>query len=380
MTLDLNSGDYKVFRDAFRKFLETEIIPHYESWEKECLVPREAWKKCGKMGFLCPWVDDQYGGSNADFGYSVIMGEELALAGCHILFGLHSDIVVPYIDSFGNKEQKQRWLPGCVSGDIISAVAMTEPDAGSDLASIKTTAIKDGDHYIINGSKTFISSGYHCDIAVVACRTDPQATPPHKGISLIVVENGTPGFIKGRKLDKMGFRSQDTAELFFEDCRVPVANLLGEEGRGFFYLMDKLQQERLVNAVLAQALAEKILKQTISYCQSRIVFGKPVSRHQHNSFKIVEMATELELGRSFLNRLIEDHMQGKGVVKEVSMAKYWLTEMVNRVAAQCLQLHGGYGVVEEYPICRDYRDARVLTIWAGSTEVMKTIIARELGL
>lgn len=380
MALDLNEGDYKIFREAYRKFLETEIVPNYDKWEKEGLVPREIWEKCGEQGFLCPWIDEKYGGSNADFGYSVIIGEELARAGTHVLFNLHSDVVVPYINTFGNEEQKQRWLPGCSSGDIISAVAMTEPDTGSDLAAIKTTAVRDGNDYIINGSKTFISCGYHCGLVIVACKTDSKAITPYKGISLIVVENGTPGFIKTRKLDKMGLRSQDTAELCFEDCRVPRSNLLGEEGKGFNYLMQKLQQERLVSAISAQSSAEKMLKQVIEYCQARTIFDKPISKYQHNTFKLVEMTTEVELGRVFLDELIESHIQGKNVVKRVSMAKYWIAEMANRVAYHCLQLYGGYGYMEEYPICRDFRDIRVQTIWAGSTEVMKAIIAKEIGL
>ncbi|MCL6611215.1 MAG: acyl-CoA dehydrogenase family protein [Peptococcaceae bacterium] len=380
MALDLNSGDYKVFRDSFRKFIEAELKPNYDRWEKEGLVPREVWRRCGEMGFLCPWVEEEYGGAGADFGYSVIIIEELARYGTNVMFPLHSDIVVPYIHSYGTPEQKRRWLPGCVSGEIMAAVAMTEPNAGSDLASITTTARREGDFYVINGTKTFISGGHNCGLVIVACKTNPQADPPYTGVSLIVVEEGTPGFIKGRRLEKMGLKSQDTTELFFEDCRVPAGNLLGQENMGFIYLMQKLQQERLVCAIGAQAAAEKMLREAIEYAGSRKVFGKPVSRHQHNTFKIVEMATEVELGRVFIDRLIEDHMEGRNIVKRVSMAKYWITEMANRVAYQCLQLYGGYGYMEEYPISRDYRDIRVQTIYAGSTEVMKLIVAREMGL
>jgi len=380
MSLDLNSGDYKLFRDSFKKYIETELKPYYDSWEEDGLVPREVWRKCGENGFLCPWVDEEYGGSGADFGYSAIITEELARYGTNVMFPLHSDIVVPYIDSFGNPEQKKKWLPGCVSGEIIAAVAMTEPNAGSDLAAIKTTAIREGDHYVINGAKTFISGGHNCDIVVVACKTDPGANPPYTGISLIVVEDGTPGFIKGRRLKKMGLKSQDTTEMFFEDCRVPAANLLASENAGFLCLMQKLQQERLVCAIGAQAGAEKMLKEAMEYCESRTIFGRPVSKFQHNAFKIVDMATEIELGRVFVDRLIEDHMEGKSVVKRVSMAKFWITEMANRVAYDCLQLYGGYGYMEEYPISRDYRDIRVQTIYAGSSEVMKLIIAKDLGL
>ncbi|HPL63423.1 MAG: acyl-CoA dehydrogenase family protein [Syntrophales bacterium] len=380
MPIDLHSGAYGIFRDAFRKFVSVEILPYYEEWEAAGSVPRSAWKKCGENGFLCPWADEKFGGSGADFGYSAIMGEELAWAGAQMLFVLHSDIVVPYIGEFGSEEQKSKWLPGCTSGDVICAVAMTEPDAGSDLASIRTVAVKDGDHYIINGVKTLISSGATCDLAIVACKTDPNANPPHKGVSLILVEDGRKGFIKGRKLLKMGLRSQDTSELFFEDCRVPQSNLLGVEGSGFKYLMMKLQQERLVNVIMAQCMAERILKYTIEYCKGRNIFGKPISEHQHNMFKIAEMATEIELGRVFVDELITAHVGKRNINKRAAMAKFWIAEMANRVAYHCLQLHGGYGYIEDYPICRDFKDVRIQTIWAGTSEVMKTIIAREVGI
>lgn len=380
MGLDLNSGDYKVFRDSFRKYIEAELKPHYDKWEEEGLVPREVWRRCGENGFLCPWVEEEYGGAGADFGYSAIIAGELARYGTHVMFPLHSDIVVPYIHSYGTPDQKKKWIPGCVSGEMISAVAMTEPNTGSDLAAIKTTARREGDCYVLNGAKTFISNGYNCDLAVVAVKTNPQADPAYAGISLMVVEDGTPGFIKGRRLKKMGLKSQDTAELFFEDCRVPAENLLGVENMGFIYLMQKLQQERLVCVIGAQAGAEKMLKEAIEYSSGRTVFGRPVSKFQHNTFKIVDMATEIELGRVFVDRLVEEHIEGKNIVKRVSMAKCWITEMANRVAYDCLQLYGGYGYMEEYPISRDYRDIRVQTIFAGSTEVMKLIIAKELGL
>ncbi|TYO93304.1 acyl-CoA dehydrogenase family protein [Desulfallas thermosapovorans] len=380
MALDLYSGDYKLFRDSFRKFLQAEVIPHYHEWEEAGQIPREVWQKAGENGFLCPWVEEKYDGAGAGFEYSVIITEELARAGTHVMFPLHSDIIVPYIASYGTEEQKQKWLPGCVSGDIITAVAMTEPDTGSDLAAIRTTAVREGDHYILNGTKTFISNGLLSDLIIVACKTDPRANPPHKGISLVVVEKDAPGFSRGRKLDKMGLRSQDTAELVFSDCRVPAGNLLGRENAGFIYLMEKLQQERLVCSIMAQGLAERMLNYTIEYCRERHIFGKPVTKFQHNSFKLAEMATEVELGRSFINQLLEKHLAGERVVKEVSMAKWWITEMANRTAYHCLQLHGGYGYCEEYPICRDYRDVRIFNIFAGTTEVMKNIIAKEIGL
>jgi acyl-CoA dehydrogenase len=254
---------------------------------------------------------------------------------------------------------------------------MTEPDTGSDLAAIRTTAIRDGDHYVINGRKTFISLGIHADLVIVVAKTDPKAG--RKGISLICVESGTPGFGRGRKLEKMGWRSQDTAELFFEDCRVPVSNLLGEEGQGFYYLMRNLQQERLVASVMAQSMAEAMLDMTVKYCRGRSIFGSPVGSFQHNTFKIVEMATEIELGRTFLDSLIADHVAGKEITKKASMAKAWIPEMANRVAYDCVQLHGGYGYMEEYPICRFARDVRVISIFAGTTEVMKVIIGRMMG-
>ncbi|KJS14286.1 MAG: acyl-CoA dehydrogenase [Peptococcaceae bacterium BRH_c8a] len=380
MGLDLSTGDYQIFRTAFRKFLQSEIIPSYEQWEKEGLVPREVWAKAGDNGFLCPWLAEEYGGAGAGFEYSAIITDELARAGTHLLFPLHSDIVVPYIATYGTPEQKHKWLPGCASGQIIAAVAMTEPDTGSDLSAIRTTAARDGDYYVLNGTKTFISCGLHADLVVVACKTDPRAEPPHKGISLLVVERGTPGFARGSQLDKMGLRSQDTAELVFEDCRVPAENLLGQENRGFACLMEKLQQERLVCAIMGQGLAERMIGYTVDYCRGRSVFGQPVSAFQHNTFKLVEMATEVELGRVFLDGLLEKHLTGRRVVREVSMAKWWITEMANRVAYHCLQLHGGYGYSEEYPICRDYRDVRIFNIFAGTTEVMKSIIAKEMGL
>ena len=313
------------------------------------------------------------------FEYSIIIIEEMERTNqMGFVAPLHSDVVVPYIYSFGNEEQKRRWLPGCTSGDIITAVAMTEPEAGSDLASIRTTAVKDGDDYIINGQKTFISNGILCDIVIVAALTNPES--PHSGMSLIVVEDGTPGFVKGRKLDKIGMKSQDTSELFFEDCRVPASNLLGEEGGGFKHLMEKLQQERLVSAWGSQIMAELALEYTIEFTKSRVAFGRPISRFQHNSFKLAEMATEVELGRTFIEALTLDHMEGKDIVKKVSMAKYWISEMANRIAQQGVQLHGGYGYMEEYPIARLFRDVRIQTIFAGTSEIVKLIISRMINL
>ncbi|MBI5905648.1 MAG: acyl-CoA dehydrogenase family protein [Deltaproteobacteria bacterium] len=372
--------EHAIFRDAFRRFIGQEVAPHVGDWERNGIVPRDAWRKMGAAGFLCPWLPEEYGGSGADFLYSVIITEELSRAGgIGFMAPLHSDIVAPYIHHLGTEEQKKRWLPKCATGEIVLAVGMTEPDAGSDLAGIKTRAERDGADYVINGVKTFISNGINADLVIVACRTEKHAKGS-RGISLICVERDSPGFQRGRKLEKMGLHSQDTAELIFEDCRVPESNLLGEENRGFAHLMDHLQQERLVCSVMAQAMAESMLEMTIRYTRDRKAFGKPVCSMQHNAFKIVEMATEVELGRAFLDRLIGRHMQGDSAVTQVSMAKAWIPEMANRVAYHCLQLHGGYGYMEEYPICRFYRDVRVIAIFAGTTEIMKHIIARNMEL
>jgi acyl-CoA dehydrogenase len=371
--------EHEIFRRTFKKFVEKEMVPYIEEWEEKKEMPRAAWKKLGEQGYLCPWLDEQYGGTGAGFEYSVIINEELSRAGAGIGIGLHSDIIAPYIYSYGTAEQKEKWLPGCATGDIVLAVAMTEPNAGSDLQALKTTALRENNEYIINGQKTFISNGISADVVVMACKTDPKAVPAHKGVSLIVVEDGTPGFIKSRKLNKMGLHSQDTAELYFENCRVPGANLLGQEGMGFIYLMEKLQQERLISAIGSQSLAERMLSDAMEYAKTREAFGQPIGKFQHNAFKIAEMATEIELGRAFLDGLTADHIAGKDVVTKVSMAKWWIGEMANRVAYQCLQLYGGYGVMEEYPIARFYRDVRAHTLYAGTTEIMKLIIARRLG-
>ncbi|MDQ0341081.1 acyl-CoA dehydrogenase [Caldalkalibacillus uzonensis] len=381
MTASYLTEEHQMFRRSLRRFLEKEAVPFFDQWEKERLIPRSFWKKMGRQGYLCPDIDEKYGGSGVDWGFSVVINEELERVGSGLGgISLHNDIVVPYIFSYGTEEQKLRWLPGCASGEIITAIAITEPGAGSDLANIQTTAVRDGDHYVINGQKTFITNGIQSDLVLVACKTDPTAVPKHKGISLLMVERDSSGFSRGRKLDKIGLHSQDTAELIFEDCRVPAANLLGEEGKGFAYLMEKLQQERLVVAIAAQVAAEEMLKITIEYVKSREAFGQPISKFQNTQFKIVEMATEIEVSRAFLDKLIADHMAGRDIVTKVSMAKWWQTEMAKRVAAHCLQLHGGYGYMEEYPIARRYRDIPVAAIYAGTNEIMKTIIAKNMGL
>jgi acyl-CoA dehydrogenase len=372
--------EHNIFRESFRKFVDKEIIPYVEEWEEAGIVPKNAWKKMGQQGFLCMSVPEEYGGLGADFLYSVILLEEMIRTNHSGLFAsLHSDVVVPYIVSYGSEEQKKKYLPGCVSGDIITAVAMTEPNAGSDLASMKTTAVLKGDEIILNGQKTFISNGINSDLIVVAAK-DPSVDNPHMAVDLYLVEGSSPGFERGRQMKKIGWHSQDTAELFFNDCRIPKENLLGEKGTGFLKLMEKLQQERIIACIGSVAGAEYMLQTTIEYCKERIVFGKPLTKFQHTQFEIVEMATEIKLGRTFTDKLIVDHMEGQNVIIETSMAKCWMTDMAFRVADRCLQLHGGYGYCEEYPIARAWRDIRVARIFAGSNEIMKTIAARFMGL
>ena len=375
--------DHSIFQESLARFLEKEVVPHIDQWEEERMIPREIWRKLGAQGYLCPCLPEEYGGSGVDFSYAVVVGEELSRSTATSLASgvrVHADIVVPYVVESGTPEQKKEILPGCTTGDIIMAIGMTEPGCGSDLAALRTTAIRDGEDYVINGQKTFITNGINCDWVVLAVKTDPQAQPVHKGVSLVLVPADAKGFSKGRKLNKMGLHAQDTAELIFEDCRVPRRNLLGEEGDGFHILMRNLQQERLVACVGGVVLSEKMLETTIDYAKNRTAFGKPISSFQHNSFKLVEMATEIEMGRTFLESLIEDHMEGKDITRRVSMCKWWVTEMANRVAYDCLQLHGGYGYMEEYVICRLYRDLRASTITAGSTEIMKRILARIMKL
>jgi acyl-CoA dehydrogenase len=373
--------EHEIFRKSLRKFLEKEAYPFYDQWEEERMIPRSFWRKMGDQGFLCPDLEEKYGGSGVDWGFSVVINEELERVGSGLVgLGLHSDIVIPYITAFGTEEQKRRWLPRCASGELISAIAMTEPGTGSDLANIKTTARLEDDHYIVNGQKTFITNGIQSDLILVACKTDPQAVPKHKGVSLLIIERNAPGFSRGRKLNKVGLHCQDTAELIFEDCRVPKENLIGEEGKGFLYMMDKLQQERLLVAIAAQTAAETMLTFTIDYVKSREAFGKSISQFQNTQFKLAEMATEVEMGRAFLNQLIAEHMDNQNVVTKVSMAKYKLTETAKKIASECMQLHGGYGYMEEYEIARRFRDIQVSSIYAGTNEIMKTIIAKNLGL
>jgi acyl-CoA dehydrogenase len=374
------TDEHRIFRQTLRKYLEKEITPHAEEWEEAGIVPREAWKKIGEQGFLCTAVPEEYGGAGGDFLYSVIVAEEMARTNFSGLTApLHSDIIVPYIVAFGSEAQKKKYLPGCVSGDIITAIAMTEPNTGSDLAAIRTTAVEKDGEIVFNGQKTFISNGINCDLLILAAK-DPAVANPHQAVDLFLVEAGTPGFEKGKQIKKVGWHSQDTAELYFTDCRVPAENRLGEKGSGFLKLMLKLQQERLMCAIGAQAGAELMLELTIQYCKERVAFGKPISKFQHTQFEIVEMATDIRLGRTFLDKLIVDHMEGKEIVVDVSMSKFWITDMACRVADRCVQLHGGYGYCEEYPIARAWRDIRVTRIFAGTNEIMKMICARFMGL
>ncbi len=378
--MEIYTEEHYMFRKALRKMLEKEAYPYFEQWEKDRDIPHNFWLKLGENGFLCPMVSEEYGGLGLDFGYSAILTEELERVGAGLASGiaLHSDIVTPYIEAYGTNAQKEKWLPKSVLGEFISAIAMTEPGAGSDLAGIQTTAIRDGEHFIVNGEKTFITNGIHADYVIVVCKTNPQATPAYKGISLLVVETGTPGFKRGKKLDKIGMHSADTGELIFEDARVPIENLLGEENRGFYYLMEKLQQERLIVALETQVEAECSFELTVNYVKERKAFGSRIADFQNTQFKLAEMATEIEIGRTYVDSLVAKHIAGEEIVKEVSMAKWWISEMAKRVVAECLQLHGGYGYMEEYEIARRYRDIPVAAIYAGTTEIMKGIIAKQI--
>ncbi len=368
------------FRHRLRTFLEKEVAPCADQWDEDQAVPKSVWNKMGQEGFLCPCISKEYGGLGGDFRYALIVNEELSRTRqMQLAVTLHNDVVVPYIDVYGSKEQKRKYLPGCVSGEIITAVAMTEPDAGSDLAGLKTRATPDEDSVIINGSKTFITSGIKADLVVLAAR-DSNGETGHHSISLYLVESGTPGFKRGRRLDKMGWRSQDTAELFFTDCRIPVANRLGEKGAGFSILMEKLQQERLSVVLTAVFMAERILEWAIELLGKFTVKGKPLSGSQAVQFALAEMATEIRIGKTFMEKLVADHIEGMDVVVETSMAKYWITDMVNRTADRCLDLLGSHGTLERCPIVRAKRDVRVMPIFAGTNEIMKVIIAKSMEL
>lgn len=373
------TDEHKEFRKRLRGFIEKEVKPYVEEWEENKIVPKSAWRKMGENGFLCMSVSPEYGGIGGDFLYSVIVAEEMAKTNhTGLITMLHTDVVVPYIDTFGSEEIKRKYLPGCVTGECVTAIAMTEPGAGSDLARIATTAVEQNGEVVINGSKTFISSGINCDIVIVAAK-DPSVENDYQAISLYIVESGTPGFSRGRQLEKMGFHSQDTAELFFTNCRISAANRLGQKGSGFYMLMEKLQQERLATAVGAIVAAEYILEATIDYCKKTLVSGRPVSKSQAVQFALVEMATDVKIGRIFVDKLIADHVEKKSIIVETCMAKYWTTEMVRRVADRGLDLFGDFGIFEECPIVRGWRDVRVMSIFAGTNEIMKNIAAKFMG-
>jgi acyl-CoA dehydrogenase len=369
------------FRAAFRSFVAAEVAPHIAAWEQAGEISRSLWRAMGAQGFLCPWIGEEDGGPGAPFGFSVVICEELGRTGAmgvQTAVSVHSDITVPYLAELAHPDHRARWLAGALSGDVVTAIAMTEPGAGSDLAAVRTTAARDGDDYVLNGQKTFITNGISCDLAIVVVKTDADAG--HAGVSLVVVEDGTPGFVKARRLEKMGQHAGDTGELFFEDCRVPATYLLGAEGGGFGYLMRNLQRERLMISIAAQAASEQILEKALVYSKERRAFGKVIASFQHNAFKIVERATEVELGRTFLDALIDEFEAGEDITRRVSMAKWWLSDVANRVAYDAVQLHGGYGYMAEYPVARDYVDVRAMPIYAGSNEVMKLILARMMGL
>ncbi len=370
--------EHVMFRDAVRQFVAREIVPHHAQWEKDGIVPRAVWLKAGEMGFLGMDVPEAYGGPGIDdFRYNALFLEELAHAGASGPgFAVQNDLVIPYLLRFATDEQKRRWLPKLVSGETIASLAMTEPDAGSDLQGIRTTALCDGDHYVVNGSKTFISNGILNDLAIVACKTDP--TQAAKGISLIVVERAMPGYERGRRLEKMGRHAQDTAELFFRDVHVPVANRLGEEGQGFYYMMHNLPQERLVIALGALTAAEAAFDVTLDYCRTRKAFGRPIGEFQNSRFKLAEMKTELQVGRVYVDHCIMLQVERKLTAEEAAMAKWWCSDMASRVINQCVQLHGGYGYMLEYPVAKFYLDVRVDPIHGGTNEIMKDLIGRRL--
>jgi alkylation response protein AidB-like acyl-CoA dehydrogenase len=372
--------EHEDFRATARAFLEKEVRPFHDQWEEAGQVDREVWTKAGEAGLLCFDVDEEYGGAGAkDFRFNVVLTEEITRAGASGLgFPVHNDVIVPYVSALANDEQKQRWLPGLVSGELISAIAMTEPGAGSDLQGIRTSAVDKGDHYVLNGSKTFISNGILSDLVIVVARTDPDAG--HQGISLLVVERGMEGFERGRNLDKIGLKAQDTAELFFDNVHVPKANLLGAEGSGFVSLMENLPQERISIAAIAVAASELVLEMCLDYAKTREAFGKPIGSFQHNRFVLAEMATEVHIARVFLNDCVTRLNAGQVDTSLASMAKWWTTELQTKVVDRGVQLFGGYGYMTEYPIAKAFVDSRIQTIYGGTTEIQKEIIGRMLGL
>jgi len=375
----LFSADHETFRDSVRRFMESEVMPHEERWQEQGYVDREVWTKAGANGFLCPSMPEAYGGADADKLYSVILIEEQARANSSSLgFGLHSGIVAPYLFNYGNEHIKQTYLPKMAAGEMIGAIAMSEPGAGSDLQAVKTTAVRKGDHYVVNGSKTFITNGWHSDLVIVVAKTDPAKGA--KGTSLIIVDTSMKGFSKGKRLKKMGLKGQDTAELFFDNVEVPAENLLGEANNGFIYLMQELPWERMQIAIGAIAKSEAAIQWTIDYVRERKAFGKTVASFQNTRFKLAELATEAQVARVFVDRCLELLLVKQLDTATASMAKYWCSDIECKIIDECLQLHGGYGFMWEYPIARAYVDARVQRIYGGTNEIMKEVISRSMGL
>ena len=373
----LYDSDHEMFRDTLRKFLEVEAMPQHEQWEKDGMVSDEIWLKAGEQGFLCPMIPEEYGGLGTDFRYNCIVNEEIGRSGCTGLgWTLHNDITVPYIVRYGSEEQKKKYLPLCITGELITAIAMTEPGAGSDLQGTHTSAVLDGDHYILNGSKTFITNGQKAGLVIVVAKTDSSAGS--KGISLFLVDADLPGFSKGKNLKKLGLKAQDTSELFFQDVRVPKANLLGEEGRGFIYLMQDLPQERLSIAIGAVANAQAVLESTVAYTKERKAFGTTIASFQNTQFKLAEMSAEIDMAEVYTDRCTELLLEGKLDTVTASKAKLLTTDLQCKVADECLQLFGGWGYMWEYPVCRAFADSRIQRIYGGTNEIMKLIISRDL--
>jgi alkylation response protein AidB-like acyl-CoA dehydrogenase len=383
MRRSLYDADHEAFREAFRAFLDKEVVPHHDAWDAAGIVPRELFTTAGRSGFLGMDIPESYGGGGvADFRFNAVIAEETmraGVAGAGLGISLHNDICLPYFLAYCTDEQKARWLPGIASGELITAIAMTEPGIGSDLASMSTTARRDGDHYVVNGAKTFITNGINADLVITAVKTDPSQR--HKGMSLLVLERGMPGFERGRNLDKIGQHAQDTAELSFTDVPVPAANLLGpDEGQGFTQLVTNLPQERLSIALAAVAAARTALEQTLEYVKSRKAFGQPVGSFQNSKFVLAELATEVDIAEHYVDDCVRALNEGELTAVDASKAKWWCTELQGRAVDRCLQLHGGYGYMNEYPIARAFTDARITRIYGGTTEIMKEVIGRSLGL
>ena len=371
--------DHAIFRESFRRFVENEIVPFHAQWEDQGYVDREVWTKAGANGFLCTSMPEEFGGAAADKLYSMIMMEEVARVNATgVGFGLHSEIVAPYILRYGSDAQKKKFLPKMASGEVVGAIAMSEPAAGSDLQGVKTSATRQGDHYVLNGSKTFITNGWHADLVIVVAKTNPAAGA--KGTSLLLVERGMPGFEKGKRLKKVGMKAQDTSELFFDNVKVPVENLLGAENQGFIYLMQELPWERLQIAISAVESAQAAIDWTVQYTKDRKVFGTTVASFQNTRFKLAELQTETQVARVFVDKCMELLLVGKLDATAASMAKYWCSDLQCKVIDECLQLHGGYGYMWEYPIARAFADARVQRIYGGTNEIMKELITRSMGM